>query len=360
MGCGPQNVTWGRSSLSAAIHLRHAQRLCQELYQPSITLPSPLVSSHSSHTAPPGQTPYRLTTRHAQVTSPARSPGPMSPLSGSSPVRRPPFLARTTSSFDPSVSTASDGEGSSSHSIGTAPTPFNTYFAPSEYAEDTRSLPGRLAAEDEEDDGYGVMYTPLKGDPSVSVQQTLSSPSTATPTASRVDSWYSSGSHANSHLLSPSPVRLRSAESPLPLSKKPIPAPPQTIRSPKPSQTVSLTRSSGIVSSPAHSPLIKVSSDGMNAKQVSFAASDESGTSDLPSLPKDPVGEGVRTEDVDAARLQQLGYDAVFGREYNFWSSLCITMCNIGFTQGTVLAAAGALTYGGPLMVVCLGIATLN
>ena len=38
-------------------------------------------------------------------------------------------------------------------------------------------------------------------------------------------------------------------------------------------------------------------------------------------------------DDRDAARLQQLGYDAVLGREYNFWSSLAITTLNIGALQ---------------------------
>jgi hypothetical protein len=38
-------------------------------------------------------------------------------------------------------------------------------------------------------------------------------------------------------------------------------------------------------------------------------------------------------DDRDAQRLQQLGYDAVLGREYNFWSSLAITTLNIGALQ---------------------------
>ena len=37
--------------------------------------------------------------------------------------------------------------------------------------------------------------------------------------------------------------------------------------------------------------------------------------------------------DVDTQRLQQLGYDAVLGRDYTFWSSLCISTLNIGCLQ---------------------------
>jgi hypothetical protein len=37
--------------------------------------------------------------------------------------------------------------------------------------------------------------------------------------------------------------------------------------------------------------------------------------------------------DRDTARLQQLGYDAVLGRDYTFWSSLGIAMLNLGFIQ---------------------------
>jgi len=37
--------------------------------------------------------------------------------------------------------------------------------------------------------------------------------------------------------------------------------------------------------------------------------------------------------DRDTARLQQLGYDAVLGRDYTFWSSFGIAMMNLGFIQ---------------------------
>jgi hypothetical protein len=37
--------------------------------------------------------------------------------------------------------------------------------------------------------------------------------------------------------------------------------------------------------------------------------------------------------DRDTQRLQQLGYDAVLGRDYTFWSSLAISWLNIGCIQ---------------------------
>jgi hypothetical protein len=37
--------------------------------------------------------------------------------------------------------------------------------------------------------------------------------------------------------------------------------------------------------------------------------------------------------DIDAQRLRQLGYDAVLGRDYTFWSSLSISTVCIGCLQ---------------------------
>jgi hypothetical protein len=70
------------------------------------------------------------------------------------------------------------------------------------------------------------------------------------------------------------------------------------------------------------------------------------------------VGAKSITEDkpsqknVDDKRLQQLGYDAVLGRDYTFWSSLAISWMNIGSIQGSIAAVRGAYSYGGPLMIV--------
>nr|XP_019012267.1 uncharacterized protein I206_03113 [Kwoniella pini CBS 10737]OCF51048.1 hypothetical protein I206_03113 [Kwoniella pini CBS 10737] len=56
-------------------------------------------------------------------------------------------------------------------------------------------------------------------------------------------------------------------------------------------------------------------------------------------------------DDRDAARLRQLGYDAVLGRDYTFWSSLSISWLNIGALQGTIYAVSGCYAYGGPAMI---------
>nr|XP_019004654.1 amino acid/metabolite permease [Kwoniella mangroviensis CBS 8507]OCF68115.1 amino acid/metabolite permease [Kwoniella mangroviensis CBS 8507] len=62
-------------------------------------------------------------------------------------------------------------------------------------------------------------------------------------------------------------------------------------------------------------------------------------------------GGGKGQDDRDAARLRQLGYDAVLGRDYGFWSSLSISWLNIGALQGTIYAVSGCYAYGGPAMI---------
>ncbi|WWC99115.1 hypothetical protein V866_006010 [Kwoniella sp. B9012] len=62
-------------------------------------------------------------------------------------------------------------------------------------------------------------------------------------------------------------------------------------------------------------------------------------------------GGGKAQDDRDAARLRQLGYDAVLGRDYTFWSSLSISWLNIGALQGTIYAVSGCYAYGGPAMI---------
>ena len=91
---------------------------------------------------------------------------------------------------------------------------------------------------------------------------------------------------------------------------------------------------------PIPSPPSRLSSSDTKSsliQDLSSASSDTSG------LPKQKSGwswagrkkrkEEMTQDDRDAARLQQLGYDAVLGREYNFWSSLAITTLNIGALQ---------------------------
>lgn len=45
----------------------------------------------------------------------------------------------------------------------------------------------------------------------------------------------------------------------------------------------------------------------------------------------------ITQTDRDTHRLQQLGYDAVLGRDYNFWSSVSIGWMNIGTIQVSTL-----------------------
>ncbi|KAL7419653.1 hypothetical protein Q5752_005567 [Cryptotrichosporon argae] len=59
----------------------------------------------------------------------------------------------------------------------------------------------------------------------------------------------------------------------------------------------------------------------------------------------------VKPVDPDTVKLRQLGYDASFGRDYTFWSSLAISWLNIGCLQGTIYAVSGTYSYGGPGMI---------
>jgi len=197
-----------------------------------------------------------------------------------------------------------DSEIGTSQSF-SAPTPYNTYFSVhepgnnNEYLSTPAKSTGSVSFE---------AYPGGGGDGDVSFGPSISSPSRDHDHGRSVYS----ASHASAHLISPT----RSFDptiSVLPPSNLSIPAPPSRLSS------------GGTKSSLA--PLSDLGVEG------------SSSFSDASSKPKwtwkgrKKARVEMTQDDRDAQRLRQLGYDAVLGREYNFWSSLAITTLNIGALQ---------------------------
>ena len=116
-------------------------------------------------------------------------------------------------------------------------------------------------------------------------------------------------SHASSYLL-PVPTSSSLDALPIPLSSRPVPAAPLPLRS---DTTPGLD--TAIESTPSS---IKFGESNSDLEAFTFRGS---------------RGIGLKQEDIDTQRLQQLGYDAVLGRDYTFWSSLSISWLNIGCLQ---------------------------
>lgn len=192
-----------------------------------------------------------------------------------------------------------------------APTPYNTYLSPSvnDHSEilaqvSAPSTPRRTTASTTTSGSVTFEDYPHPGDVSFG-------PSISSPSHDRTSIY--SASHASAHLISPT----RSFDptvSILPQSNLPTPAPPSRISS-------AGTRSSLL---PPSDPGLAASSSS-----TSSAGSKAKWTWRGKRKPK----EELTQDDRDAQRLKQLGYDAVLGREYNFWSSLAITTLNIGALQ---------------------------
>jgi len=212
-----------------------------------------------------------------------------------------------------------DSEIGTSHSF-SAPTPYNTYFSPS--------------VNDPVDD-YDHLSTPAKSSGSVSFEAypggggdrdgdvsfgpSISSPSRDHDHDHDRSTTYSA-SHASAHLISPT----RSFDptmSVLPPSNLSIPDPPSRLSS------------AGIKSS-----LMPLSDVGSS----SFSESSSKPRWTWKGRKKAKLE--MTQDDRDAQRLKQLGYDAVLGREYNFWSSLAITTLNIGALQASHAVSLPVLT----------------
>jgi hypothetical protein len=135
-----------------------------------------------------------------------------------------------------------------------------------------------------------------------------------------IDSSYSDlDGHHVVNLPSGSPARRdnttfsSTADDYIPQSTRPIPAPPQL-------------RPTG------DNNLSPIQSSSWESKLGSGEPSDD-GHGRKQRLTRRFRRRPVTQIDRDTARLQQLGYDAVLGRDYSFWSSLGIAIMNLGFIQ---------------------------
>jgi len=229
--------------------------------------------------------------------------------------------------------------------ISDAPTPNNTYFSPDASARDS-------------DDGSStkemMIHDDGGGDVSLRPSLTPTSTSTHPGLSSRVPSTFSS--HASSYLL-PTPSSTSFDTQSIPFSTRPVPAAPLSFRSSNKYTSATTDLTTPTLESAPPSIAIDAVKLGDNASDLEASTS------------RGSRGGGFKQEDVDAQRLQQLGYDAVLGRDYTFWSSLSISWLNIGclqvsrFTrfrglvadrggQGTIYAVSGVYSYGGPAMIV--------
>ena len=232
----------------------------------------------------------------------------------SSPPHRP-RLARSAEGNGPTAKVAGSFISTTSESvlISHAPTPFNTYFTPGDFGREA-STSLSLSGQDE-----GVIY-----DPQVIGDVPLH-PSIPPSVASRNPSTFSS--HASSHLLPTpltSPIPSIDNHHPIPHSTRPVP-PPLSLRH-KPNQF--------IPSDPTHISSA-VDSDIIAVAPTYPEGSANAGSPELEASTSSSGSKGRRhaQEDRDTQRLKQLGYDAVLGRDYTFWSSLAISSICIGCLQ---------------------------
>jgi hypothetical protein len=212
---------------------------------------------------------------------------PGTPRKASIPSRKRPVMPLSPDNSFTSTSTSS----SASILLSDAPTPNNTYFAGDAFTDISRHSRSE------------VIY---EGPGDISLNPSL------TPTSSR-DRLSSYSSHHTGSYLLPTPLEsiTSSTDINIPHSTRPIPKPPLPLSSQNPTES-----------------LLSALPELSHGRSVSFGASDleergDRGGSNL----------GLKQEDVDSVRLQQLGYDAVLGREYTFWSSLAISWLNIGCLQ---------------------------
>lgn len=150
------------------------------------------------------------------------------------------------------------------------------------------------------------------------------------PTTSQTDSVYVGAptqsflSDTGSHYLTPT-YSARQSDYEVPLSSRPVPAPPQLRATPsenelEPVMSPDTTRTTR--SSIAPDPAGRIKGLGFLSRRSSKTVVDR-----------------------DTQRLQQLGYDAVLGRNYTFWSSLALAWLNINSLQVRPQSAPSALPF---------------
>ncbi|ORX36310.1 amino acid permease-domain-containing protein [Kockovaella imperatae] len=271
--------------------------------------------------------PDGLNTRWLMTASPPDMSPPSSPIQGmgsgsgagpSNPRKfsRRPSLSRYREHADGAEHLNSFVSSTSSVDMSNAPTPWNTFSPPDAYETVTMK-------------SQGPEEMLFDQDPDVSFQLSLTGASSNLSTHP---------SFRSSHKLLPSASPSRAIQSPIPSSRKSVPNPPLSLRS------------GGRSLSDFPTPLSEITRLSPSTPATQF--SDPIGAKSVPD--SDILSSSVPRStsiDVDTIRLRQLGYDSVLGRDYTFWSSLCISTINIGSLQGALYAVSGAYNYGGPLMI---------
>lgn len=192
-----------------------------------------------------------------------------------------------------------------------APTPYNTYLSPSAH-DPSENDHGMSTSSSSAYEAYPQVEGNGPSGGRVSFGASISIPSHT----------YSGGTTANSHqgLISPN-YTFDPTVSVIPTSDLPIPGPPSRLSS---ADTKSSLIPGGLGEVSSNSSGSGSSSLGGPARWTWRGR-------------RKKAKEEMTQDDRDEARLQQLGYDAVLGREYNFWSSLAITTLNIGALQVSLL-----------------------
>ena len=193
-----------------------------------------------------------------------------------------------------------------------APTPFNTQIATDAFGSTTF----------DEESVQGV-WADDQGDIPIDHSPQASASSTTSP--------YPYSSHGDPLLGS---LSSRPSIASVPHSTRPVPAPPLSLRFSNTNANTSSDRTTLAALSPSGPPAPYTQRPGSGSGSGPLDLSDsEQGTGPLFERRRRPSTLAGTQEEVDAKRLQQLGYDPVLGREYTFWSSLSISTVNIGALQ---------------------------
>ncbi|GJN93235.1 hypothetical protein Rhopal_006282-T1 [Rhodotorula paludigena] len=188
------------------------------------------------------------------------------------------------------------------------------------------------------------------------------------PEAARAPSSFSSVRSSSAQLLPPSGIAPPAPASP---SGPVVALPPlartvsDTLAPPTPDSLDAKDSKSPSFASPAAHPSVLFSTPGTTTSVLPLSSPSHASASSLSSpsaasasLP-DPTGTfkswkssvmGRRSGVYDQKRLAALGFEEELSRDYDFWASWGIALCNIGGLPGTVLGVLTALEKGGGSM----------
>ncbi|WRT65491.1 uncharacterized protein IL334_002434 [Kwoniella shivajii] len=248
-----------------------------------------------------------------------------------------PLSSTSSNGFDDSFDASFLSTTSSSPFFPDARTPNNTAFQPDESRVDESGQASSWVERttNHDDSTTEPMTLPYGGgngensfyQPSIGSELVTPNSSMQHPTSSHTSS---------THFLLPTPLSTFSTNS-IPHSNRPIPGPLSS----------SISQSQSYPHNELFTPTTETTSITTPPSGIKLPLDLSSAESRTPHSNSGYKGQ----DDRDAARLRQLGYDAVLGRDYTFWSSLSISWLNIGALQGTIYAVSGCYAYGGPMMI---------